>query len=310
MEKTIAQNMRQAKKSGDENKVRRAKSRQKKLDDRVGHNVNAQGHRFKLNRDLPGYHTSGRVDVVVPEEEREVPMLFPDPPPLRFPGALLTMEYVGFRYKAKQVLQKLRLVVHLGDRVAILGLNGAGKSTLVQLMVGALQPTVGAISRHPRLRMGYYAQHAVDELHATGQRDPKLTALALILGDEAQVSGANIAEEAKNGLTKQEARALLAGLGLDSQAVSLMPLRGLSGGQLARLALARILRARPHILVLDEPSTHLDLPSVTGLARGLNDFAGAIALVTHDRFLVRSVVEGQSVDRKGSSDEDARATED
>ena len=311
MEKTIAQNMRQAKKTGDENRVRQAKSRQKKLDERTGVNVSASGHRFKLNRDRAGYFApgEGRAAVEVPEAEREVHMWFPDPPELRFPGALIAVESASFRYpKAPApVLQGVSLVVHPGDRLGLMGLNGAGKSTLIQLLVGGLRPGTGTITRHPRLRVGYYAQHAVDELRDQGQREPQLTALALILRDDGDETGgreAVPADEKSEKLLEQEARALLSGLGLGSQAAAHTPVRGLSGGQLARLAMARVLRTLPQLLILDEPSTHLDLPSVTGLARGLKAFGGAVILVTHDRFLVRCVVEGESVDEEGSDDED------
>ncbi|TPX11966.1 uncharacterized protein E0L32_007269 [Thyridium curvatum] len=305
IQETISRNMREGKKNNDENRIRQAKSRQKKLDDRWGLQTNEKGHRFKLNRDLAGFHLTARAELEVPPEERAVAIALPDPPDLRFPGALISVEGAVFRYPRTQVdvLRGVDLSVAMGDRVGILGLNGAGKSTLVRLLVGETQPTRGpggggAVQHHPRLRLGYYSQHAVPALLATGRADPGLTALSLLMREvDAELLG------------EGDVRALLASLGLAGRTASDVPLARLSGGQLARCELARILWRRPQCLVLDEVTTHLDYETVGALRSALASWDGAVVLVSHDRWFVRGVVEG-IVDDENVLEDDEDADED
>ncbi len=180
MQDTIQKNMAAGKRNDDTNKIRQAKSRQKKLDDRWGMQVNAKGHRFKLNRDLVGYHLTSREEIDIPPDQRPVTVVLPDPQYLRFPGPLISIEGVDFWYNAKgrskpaaaatPTLQDINLSVHMGDRIGILGLNGAGKSTLIKILVEAEKPTKGTVTTHPRLKLGYYSQHAVEELQAMAIR--------------------------------------------------------------------------------------------------------------------------------------------
>ena len=127
-----------------------AKSRQKKVDDRMGVQVSANGGRFKLNRDLVGWHLSARAEIEVPQDERGASMMLPDASELRFPGPLISLEGIVFQYKAREapVLNGIDLVMHMGDRVGIMGLNGSGKSTLVRLLSGSVLPTKGKVSTH------------------------------------------------------------------------------------------------------------------------------------------------------------------
>jgi ATP-binding cassette subfamily F protein 3 len=136
------------------------KSRQKKLDNRWGLEQSAKGTRFKLNRDLAGYHTSARADIEIEPEEREVRIRLNDPSMLERRGDLIHMEDVGYHYPGNQkwVVKNLALTVGLGDRIALVGANGEGKSTIVKLLVGELVPQQGDIERHPRLRIGYFSQ--------------------------------------------------------------------------------------------------------------------------------------------------------
>ncbi|KAI9044029.1 ABC-F family ATP-binding cassette domain-containing protein [Aspergillus affinis] len=283
MEATIRETMKVGKKTNDDNKLRMAKSRQKKVDDRMGLQVNANGGRFKLNRDLVGYHLSARAEIEVPTDEKGDSVTIPDATELRFPGPLISSEGVIFRYKPSDspVLNEIDLVIHMGDRVGIMGLNGCGKSTLVRLMTGNMVPSRGKISNHSRLKLGYYAQHSIEDLQAEGQADPTATALSVIL------------KEANGQLDEGEARGLLATLGLQGRIVSHVPISRLSGGQLVRLSLARVIWNSPHLLILDEITTHLDFYTVTALASALSTFSGAILLISHDRFMVRSVIEGK-----------------
>lgn len=299
MEKTVARNMKEGRAKNDQNKMRQAKSRQKKLDDRWGLEVNSHGGRFKLNRDLVGYHLSARADIELEKEDRPVRFVLPEPPDLRFPGSLLSLEKVSFRYppegRGKKtpsplVLAGISLSVHMGDRIGILGLNGGGKSTLIKLLVGESTPTSGEMTAHPRMRFGYYSQHAVETLQKAGQAEPALTALALLT------------REAGDELDEGAIRALLGSLGLPGRLASNVPVRKLSGGQLVRLELARILWKGPHCLVLDEVTTHLDYETVAALRDALRDWEGAVVLVSHDRWFMRGVVEGLPDDDEDSDD--------
>lgn len=302
IQQTIQQNIKQGKAAGDENKLRQAKSRQKKLDDRMGMTRSATGGRFKLNRDLTGYHLSARAEIDVPVDEKSVSILLPEAPDLRFPGPLVSLEKASFQYPTPKksqtlppILQDLDLTIHMGDRVGIVGLNGSGKSTLIKLLTDTTKPTKGNASRHPRLRMGYYSQHAVEDLQTLGQHEPALTALALLTRDVA------------SDLDEGELRGLLGSLGLPGRTASDVPLAKLSGGQLVRLALARLLWKCPQLLVLDEITTHLDFHTVTALADALAGWNGAIVVVSHDRYLIRRVVEGEKDRVEG---EDSEGSED
>ncbi|KAJ6031720.1 hypothetical protein N7540_002452 [Penicillium herquei] len=283
MEASIRENMKIGKKTNDENKLRQAKSRQKKVDDRMGLQVSANGGRFKLNRDLVGYHLSSRAEIEVPIDEKGATMTLPDATELRFPGPLVSLEGISFQYKKNDrvILDDINLVVHMGDRVGIMGLNGSGKTTLIRVLTGQLVPSKGKVTTHSRLKLGYYGQHSVEELQERGRAEPGLTAIGLLM------------IEAGDSLNEGAVRGLLSSMGLQGRIASDVPVGKLSGGQLVRLALARIVWSAPQLLILDEITTHLDFHTVTALATALSSFNGAILLVSHDRFLIRAVVEGK-----------------
>ncbi|KAF3398456.1 Molybdenum cofactor biosynthesis protein 1 [Penicillium rolfsii] len=298
MEASIRENLKIGKKTNDDNKLRQAKSRQKKVDDRMGLQVNANGHRFKLNRDLVGFHLTSRAEIEVPQDERGASMAIPDATELRFPGPLVSLEGINFQYQSdgRVILGDVNLVVHIGDRVGIMGLNGSGKTTLIRILNGQIPPTKGKVSTHPRLKVGYYGQHSVEELQERGQSEPNLTALGLLMA------------ETEGQLNEGAIRGLLSSMGLAGRIASDVPVAKLSGGQLVRLALARIVWNSPQLLVLDEITTHLDFHTVTALATALSSFNGAIILVSHDRFFVRSVIEGKR-DTEHKLDEDFEGIE-
>ncbi|KAF9269694.1 ATP-binding cassette sub-family F member 3 [Marasmius fiardii PR-910] len=291
MQDTIAGNVRAALVSGDDKKLKQAASRQRKLDERMGMEVGLRGGRFKLNRDLAGYHTNMRADIEIPQDEAAVKITIPSElSDLRFPGALVSVENLTFRYKrvAAPTLNNVKLTVHLGDRIGLVGLNGAGKSTLVSCLVNKPHPNgrilKGTLDCHPKARIGYFSQAQVEELPSSR------TALELTM-------------EAHGIDSEHEARAALASMGLTGRTVSDIPIEKLSGGQKVRVALVQILHpSTPHLLVLDEVTTHLDSESVVALARELRAFEGAIVIVSHDRWLIRNVIENEA-EESSSEDE-------
>lgn len=222
MESSIRENMKLGKKTGDENKLRQAKSRQKKVDDRMGLQVSANGGRFKLNRDLVGWHHHNRAEIDVPEDEKGATMSLPEATELRFPGPLVSLEDIVFQYTQTRrvILDTVNLVIHLGDRVGIMGLNGSGKTTLLRVLTGQVAPSKGKVTTHARLKVGYYSQHSVEDLQEHGQRDPGMTALSLLT------------TETDGSLNEGAIRGLLSSMGLAGRIASDVPVAKLSGGQL------------------------------------------------------------------------------
>ena len=281
IEKSIAGNIKAAKDKGDDKKLKQAASRQKKLDERWGMEVGLKGGRFKLNRDLGGYHLSGRAEIEIPDFEPPVKLTFPrQPPDLRFPGALVSLEKVTFAYAGRKkapTLVDVSLTIHPGTRTGLAGLNGSGKTTLVSLISGDLVPSSGSITRHARAKFGRFSQQSVEELTAIASSDPKLTALRHVMEMEGPA------------MEEKEARQILGSLGLHGQTVSDVPLALLSGGQKVRVALAKLLWPPPQLLILDEVTTHLDADTILGLVLALEEYDGALLVITHDRFFMRYV---------------------
>jgi ATP-binding cassette subfamily F protein 3 len=284
IEKTIAGNIKAAKDKGDDKKLKQAASRKKKLDERMGVQVGLKGGRFKLSRDLGGYHLSKRAEIDIPDFDTPARLTFPkQPPELRFPGALVSLEKVSFAYPGREktpVLTDIDLTIHPGARVGLAGLNGSGKTTLVSLITGAgdsqgLVPSSGTITRHARVRIGRFSQQSVEDISAMASSQPQLTALRYIM------------ETAGFDMLEKDTRSLLAGLGLHGQTVSVVPLSLLSGGQKVRVALARVLWPPPQLLILDEVTTHLDSDTIMSLVLALHEYDGALLVVTHDRFFMR-----------------------
>ena len=156
--------------------------------------------------------------------------MLPTAPDLRFPGPLVSLENITYKYspKGNLILQRVDLNIYMGDRIGVVGLNGSGKSTLIKIITDTTKPVGGNVTRHPRIRQGYYSQHAVEDLQAVGRSDFSRTALNLLAAD------------ASGEMNEQEMRALLGSFGLQGQTASDVPVAKLSGGQLVMASFSTI----------------------------------------------------------------------
>ncbi|WP_425071058.1 ABC-F family ATP-binding cassette domain-containing protein [Sagittula sp. S175] len=211
-----------------------------------------------------------RMDMVTPPEEAAKRVFtFPQPDELSPP--IINIEDGATGYGDTIVLRKLNLRIDQDDRIALLGKNGQGKSTLSKLLADRLPLIEGRMGRSSKLRIGYFAQHQVDELHL----------------DETPLQHL---QRERPGTQPAQLRAKLAGFGLHA-AQAETEVGRLSGGQKARLSLLLATLDAPHLLILDEPTNHLDIESREALMEALTAYNGAVILVSHDMHLLSIVAD-------------------
>lgn len=182
-------------------------------------------------------------------------------------GRLVHMEDLSFSYGVKPLLEGINLHIRPGDRLALIGANGSGKTTLLQLITGRLQPQRGHLHRHPQLRIGYFAQ----ELTTLNPDETILESLLRL-----------------PGMTRTEARNILASFLFRADAV-FQRIGTLSMGERCRVAFVRLYFSRANLLVLDEPTNYLDIPTRERMENALSHYPGSMVVVSHDRFLLSRV---------------------
>ncbi|MBW7968254.1 ribosomal protection-like ABC-F family protein [Bradyrhizobium sp. BR 10289] len=206
------------------------------------------------------------ITALVTEDVREI--TFPAPEKILSPP-IIAVDNASVGYDpATPVLNRVTLRIDNDDRIALLGANGNGKSTLVKLLAGRLAPFSGKVTRADKLSIAYFAQHQLDELNEDGSAYDHVRKL---MGD---------APEAK-------VRARAGAIGFSGKAADTKVAK-LSGGEKARLLLGLATFFGPNMIILDEPTNHLDIDSRAALAEAINEFPGAVIMVSHDRYLIEA----------------------
>jgi len=208
--------------------------------------------------------------IVLSAEEAPARIHLPEPPQLSPPLIALDRAAVGY-VPGRPVLSRLDLRLDPDDRVALLGANGNGKTTLARLLAGRLAPMAGRVTRSPKLACGFFAQHQIEEMQPEATPFDHLSAL---MPDD----------------PPEAVRARLGRFGF-GQDQAFVPVANLSGGERARLNLALVTHDAPALLILDEPTNHLDIETREALVQAINDFPGAVVLVSHDWHLLELVAD-------------------
>jgi ATP-binding cassette subfamily F protein 3 len=221
-------------------------------------------------------------------EDPTLSFAFPSPPEMRPP--LITLDMASVGYGDTVILERLNMRIDPDDRVALLGRNGNGKTTLARLLCAQLAPMAGEVNASTKMKVGYFTQYQVEELETDATPLEHMTR---------QMKGAS----------PGAVRAQLGRFGFSGDRATQL-VGSLSGGERARLALALITRDAPNLLILDEPTNHLDVDSREALVQALNEYEGAVVIVSHDRHMIELVADrlvlvdgGRATEFAGSLDD-------
>ncbi len=199
------------------------------------------------------------------------PFNFSFPTAEKMPNPLLQIEEADIGYGDKVIIKQATLSISPGDRIGLLGSNGAGKSSLIKVLASEMQPLTGKVKKADALKLGYFAQHQLEQLHL----------------DECPLWHL---QQLDKRATEKELRNFLGGFDFKGDKVK-ENVKPFSGGEKARLVLALLVYQNPNLLLLDEPTNHLDLEMRHALSMALQEYEGAIIVVSHDRHLLRSVTD-------------------
>ncbi|MBS1833246.1 MAG: ABC-F family ATP-binding cassette domain-containing protein, partial [Acidobacteria bacterium] len=205
--------------------------------------------------------------IELPKKRQVVKFEFRTPP--RSGDQVAVMEGLSKSYGSRTIYDEFSMTIRRGERWAVMGRNGAGKSTLLKMVAGALQPDSGNVRLGASLKMGYFAQQALDVM------DPDLTVIEQLQKD--------FPLDSLGALRSLAGAFQFSGDDVEKR------VRALSGGEKSRLAMARMLYDPPNFLVLDEPTNHLDLATKEMLVEALKDFEGTMLFVSHDRMFLRGL---------------------
>jgi ATP-binding cassette subfamily F protein 3 len=219
-----------------------------------------------------------RMEIIAPAHVQS-PFHFRFREPVKLPERLLDTRDITLGYDDTPLLQAIEMILHPGDRIGLIGPNGAGKSTLIRFLAGELEPMAGEHSRAQYLKIGYFAQHQVEQLHVEQSALQHLRAL-------------------DKKVREQELRNYLGGFGFPNERID-EPVAPFSGGEKARLVLALTIYQKPNLLLLDEPTNHLDLEMRHALSVALQEFNGAMVIVSHDRHLLKTVTDELLIVNRG-----------
>lgn len=203
--------------------------------------------------------------------QAETPFQFEFKEPKKCPNPLIQLNQASIRYQDKVILNQINFSIAPRDRLAMIGPNGAGKSSLIKLLAGEISSETGERLTGPGLAIGYFAQHQIDQLQLLDSPLQHLRDLAI-------------------NTSELELRQFLGGFGFNGERVK-EAVKNFSGGEKSRLALALLVWKKPNLLLLDEPTNHLDLNMRNALSIALQEYTGALILVSHDRFLLRSTTD-------------------
>ena len=208
---------------------------------------------------------------VISQAHIDSPFNFSFPAPEKMPNPLLKIEDADIGYAEKTVIKQVSLSISPGDRIGLLGPNGAGKSSLIKILAAQLKPLSGKTHKADALNIGYFAQHQLEQLRL----------------DESPLWHL---QQLDKTATEKDLRNFLGGFDFKGDKVSDI-VKPFSGGEKARLVLALLVYQNPNLLLLDEPTNHLDLEMRHALSMALQEYEGALLVVSHDRHLLRSVTD-------------------